>query len=259
MMVLAAALTIQDPRERPTERRAEADTQHARFKDEKSDFSSFLLLWNFINEKQRELSSNQFRKLCHREFLNFLRVREWQDLFAQLVEIGRSAQISVERGREINPAAHEVDLHKSLLSGLLSNIGLKDERARHEYMGARGTRFQIFPGSALFKKNPEWIVSAELVETSRLWARVNAEIKPEWIEEVGAHLIKKQYSDPHWSSSQGSVLAHEKVTLFGVPVIADRRVQFWRIDPVAARQMFIRSALVAVSYTHLTLPTKRIV
>lgn len=244
MMVLAAALTIQDPRERPTERRAEADTQHARFKDEKSDFSSFLLLWNFINEKQRELSSNQFRKLCHREFLNFLRVREWQDLFAQLVEIGRSAQISVERGREINPAAHEVDLHKSLLSGLLSNIGLKDERARHEYMGARGTRFQIFPGSALFKKNPEWIVSAELVETSRLWARVNAEIKSEWIEEVGAHLIKKQYSDPHWSSSQGSVLAHEKVTLFGVPVIADRRVQFWRIDPVAARQMFIRSALV---------------
>lgn len=244
MMVLAAALTIQDPRERPTERRAEADTQHARFKDEKSDFSSFLLLWNFINEKQRELSSNQFRKLCHREFLNFLRVREWQDLFAQLVEIGRSAQISVERSREINPAAHEVDLHKSLLSGLLSNIGLKDERARHEYMGARGTRFQIFPGSALFKKNPEWIVSAELVETSRLWARVNAEIKPEWIEEVGAHLIKKQYSDPHWSSSQGSVLAHEKVTLFGVPVIADRRVQFWRIDPVAARQMFIRSALI---------------
>lgn len=244
MMVLAAALTIQDPRERPTERRAEADTQHARFKDEKSDFSSFLLLWNFINEKQCELSSNQFRKLCHREFLNFLRVREWQDLFAQLVEIGRSAQISVERGREISPAAHEVDLHKSLLSGLLSNIGLKDERARHEYMGARGTRFQIFPGSALFKKNPEWIVSAELVETSRLWARVNAEIKPEWIEEVGSHLIKKQYSDPHWSSSQGSVLAHEKVTLFGVPVIADRRVQFWRIDPVAARQMFIRSALV---------------
>lgn len=244
MMVLAAALTVQDPRERPTEHRAEADTQHARFKDEKSDFSSYLLLWNFINEKQQELSSSQFRKLCHREFLNFLRVREWQDLYAQLAEIGRSARISVSRGRDINPAAHEVDLHKSLLSGLLSHIGLKDERARHEYMGARGTRFQIFPGSGLFKKNPEWIVSAELVETSRLWARVNAEVEPEWIEEVGPHLVKKQYSDPHWSSAQGSVMAHEKVTLFGVPVIADRRVQYWRIDPQAAREMFIRSALV---------------
>lgn len=244
MMVLAAALTVQDPRERPTEHRGEADALHARYKDEKSDFSSFLLLWNFINEKQDELSSSQFRKMCHREYLNFLRIREWQDLFAQLREIGRSAKIHVSAGRDINPAAHEIDIHKSLLSGLLSHIGLKDERARHEYMGARGTRFQIFPGSALFKKNPEWLVSAELVETSRLWARVNAQVEPEWIEEIGSHLVKKQYSDPHWSSAQGSVMAHEKVTLFGVPVIADRRVQFWRIDPVAARQMFIRSALV---------------
>lgn len=244
MMVLAAALTIQDPRERPTEHRGEADALHARFKDEKSDFSSFLLLWNFINEKQNELSSSQFRKLCHREYINFLRVREWQDLFAQLREMGAQAKITVSRGRDINPAAHEIDLHKSLLSGLLSHIGLKDERARHEYMGARGTRFQIFPGSGLFKKNPEWIVSAELVETSKLWARVNAQVEPEWIEEIGAHLVKKQYSDPHWSAKQGAVLAHEKVTLFGVPVIADRRVQFWRIDPQAARTMFIRSALV---------------
>ncbi len=244
MMVLAAALTVQDPRERPAEHRGEADALHARFKDEKSDFSSYLLLWNYLNEKQKELSSSQFRKLCHREYINFLRVREWQDLFAQLREIGRSAKISVSGGREINAAAHEDDIHKSLLSGLLSHIGLKDERNRHEYQGARGTRFQIFPGSGLFKKNPEWLVSAELVETSRLWARVNAAIEPEWIEEVGSHLVKKQYSEPHWSSAQGSVLAHEKVTLFGVPVIADRRVQFWRIDPQAAREMFIRSALV---------------
>lgn len=244
MMVLAAALTVQDPRERPSEVRGEADAAHARFTDDKSDFSSYLLLWNYINEKQKELSSSQFRKLCGREFINFLRVREWQDLFAQLRDIGRSANIHVEGGREIDPAGHEVEIHKSLLSGLLSHIGLKDERTRNEYQGARGTRFAIFPGSGLFKKNPEWLVSAELVETSRLWARVNATVEPEWIEEIGSHLVKHQYSEPHWSSKQGAVLAHEKVTLFGVPVIADRRVQYWRIDPVLSREMFIRSALV---------------
>ncbi|MDY6051743.1 MAG: ATP-dependent RNA helicase HrpA, partial [Rothia sp. (in: high G+C Gram-positive bacteria)] len=244
IMVLAAALTIQDPRERPAEHRGEADSLHARYKDETSDFTSFLLLWQFINEKQAELSSSQFRKLCHRQYLNFLRIREWQDLFAQLREIGRSAGITVEGGREIDPAASEVEVHKSLLSGLLSHIGMQDEQNRREYRGARGTRFAIFPGSALFKKNPVWLVSAELVETSRLWARVNAQIEPEWVEELAGPLLKRSYSDPHWSSRQGSVLAHEKVTLFGLPVIADRRIQYWRVDPVAARQIFIQSALV---------------
>lgn len=249
VMVLAAALTIQDPRERPAEVRGEADALHARFKDEKSDFSSFLLLWQYLNERQAELSSSQFRKMCHREYLNFLRVREWQDLFAQLREIGRGAGILVEGGRDIDPAAHEEAVHKSLLSGLLSHIGLQDETNRREYRGARNSRFAIFPGSGLFKKNPDWVVSAELVETSRLWARVNAAIEPEWVEELGAHLVKRQYSEPHWSSRQGAVLAYEKVTLFGVPVIADRRVQYWRIDPVAAREMFIRSALVEGDWT----------
>lgn len=244
MMVLAAALTIQDPRERPADKRGEADALHKRYLDEKSDFSSFLLLWQHITEKQDELSSSQFRKMCHREFLNYLRIREWQDLFAQLREIGRGAGISVSGGREIDPAANEEAVHKSLLTGLLSHIGIQDESNRHEYRGARGTRFAIFPGSGLFKKNPEWLVSAELVETSRLWARVNAEIQPEWVEELATHLVKRQYSDPHWSAKQGAVLAHEKVTLFGLPVIADRRVQYWRIDPVAAREMFIRAALV---------------
>ncbi|MFW0180583.1 ATP-dependent RNA helicase HrpA [Rothia sp. P5766] len=244
IMVLAAALTIQDPRERPAEHRGEADALHARFKDDKSDFTSFLLLWQFIHEKQSELSSSQFRKMCHREYLNFLRIREWQDLFTQLREIGRSAGITVEGGRHIDPAAHETEVHKSLLTGLLSHIGMQDETNRHEYRGARGSRFAIFPGSALFKKNPVWLVSAELVETSRLWARVNAQIEPEWVEELGGPLLKRQYSDPHWSSRQGSVLAHEKVTLLGLPVIADRRVQYWRVDPEAAREIFIRSALV---------------
>ncbi|QRZ62253.1 ATP-dependent RNA helicase HrpA [Rothia sp. ZJ932] len=244
MMVLAAALTIQDPRERPSEKRGEADAMHKRYADETSDFLSFLLLWGFLNEKQEELSSSQLRKMCHREFINFLRVREWQDLFAQLREMGRSAGISVSSGRDIDPAAHEEALHKSLLAGLLSHIGLKDERNPNEYLGARGTRFAIFPGSALFKKRPDWIVSAELVETSRLWARMNADIKPEWVEEVGSHLVKRHYSEPHWSSKLGAVMAYEKVTLHGVPIIADRRVQYWRIDPVLSREMFIRSALV---------------
>lgn len=244
IMVLAAALTIQNPRERPAEHRGEADSLHARYKDEKSDFTSFLLLWQYINEKQAELSSSQFRKMCHREYLNFLRIREWQDLFSQLRDIGRSAGITVEGGREIDPAASEIEVHKSLLSGLLSHIGMQDEQNRHEYRGARGTRFAIFPGSALFKKNPVWLVSAELVETSRLWARVNAQIEPEWVEELAGPLLKHSYSDPHWSSRQGSVLAHEKVTLFGLPVIADRRIQYWRVDPVAAREIFIQSALV---------------
>lgn len=244
MMVLAAALTVQDPRERPAEKRGEADELHKRYTDETSDFMSFLLLWNFLNEKQDELSSSQFRKMCHREFINFLRVREWQDLFAQLREMGRGAGVNVSGGRDISPADHQDEIHKSLLSGLLSHIGLKDERNPNEYLGARGTRFAIFPGSALFKKRPDCVVSAELVETSRLWARVNADIKSEWVEEVGSHLVKRQYSEPHWSSKLGAVMAHEKVTLYGVPIIADRRVQYWRIDPVTAREMFIRAALV---------------
>ncbi|WP_237207971.1 ATP-dependent RNA helicase HrpA [Rothia nasimurium] len=244
IMVLAAALTIQDPRERPTEHRAEADSLHARYKDEKSDFTSFLLLWQHINEKQAELSSSQFRKMCHREYLNFLRIREWQDLFAQLRDIGKSAGITIGPGRELNLTNTEAEIHKSLLAGLLSHIGMQDEQNRHEYRGARGTRFAIFPGSALFKKNPVWLVSAELVETSRLWARVNAQIEPEWVEELGGPLLKRSYSDPHWSARQGSVLAHEKVTLLGLPIIADRRIQYWRVDPVAAREIFIQSALV---------------
>ncbi|WP_421082865.1 ATP-dependent RNA helicase HrpA [Rothia nasimurium] len=244
IMVLAAALTIQDPRERPAEHRSEADSLHARYQDEKSDFTSFLLLWQYINEKQAELSSSQFRKMCHREYLNFLRIREWQDLFAQLRDIGKSAGITVGPGREINLTNTEAEIHKSLLAGLLSHIGMQDEQNRHEYRGARGTRFAIFPGSALFKKKPVWLVSAELVETSRLWARVNAQIEPEWVEELGGSLLKHSYSDPHWSSRQGSVLAHEKVTLLGLPIIADRRIQYWRVDPVAAREIFIQSALV---------------
>ena len=253
MMVLAAALTIQDPRERPADVRAEADAMHARFVDDTSDFSSFLLLWDYINEQQAALSSSQLRKMCHREYINYLRIREWQDLFAQLREMGRTANIHASGGRDINASAHEVDIHKSLLTGLLSHVGVKEEREKdskgrtrgpREYLGARGTKFAIFPGSGLFKKSPDWVLSAELVETSRLWARTNASIDPQWIEEIGKHLISVQYSEPHWSLSSGAAVAYAKGTLFGLTIYADRPVQYARVDAVAAREIFIQSALV---------------
>ena len=253
MMVLAAALTIQDPRERPADVRAEADAMHARFIDDTSDFSSFLLLWDYINEQQAALSSSQLRKMCHREYINYLRIREWQDLFAQLREMGRTANIHTSGGRDINASAHEIDIHKSLLSGLLSHVGVKEERDKdskgrnrgpREYLGARGTKFAIFPGSGLFKKSPDWVLSAELVETSRLWARTNASIDPQWIEEIGKHLISVQYSEPHWSLSSGAAVAYAKGTLFGLTIYADRPVQYARVDAAAARELFIQSALV---------------
>lgn len=253
MMVLAAALTIQDPRERPADVRAEADAMHARFVDDTSDFSSFLLLWDYINEQQATLSSSQLRKMCHREYINYLRIREWQDLFAQLREMGRTANIHASGGRDINASAHEIDIHKSLLSGLLSHVGVKEEREKdskgrtrgpREYLGARGTKFAIFPGSGLFKKGPDWVLSAELVETSRLWARTNASIDPQWIEEIGKHLISVQYSEPHWSLSSGAAVAYAKGTLFGLTIYADRPVQYARVDAAAAREIFIQSALV---------------
>lgn len=253
MMVLAAALTIQDPRERPADVRAEADAMHARFVDDTSDFSSFLLLWDYINEQQAALSSSQLRKMCHREYINYLRIREWQDLFAQLREMGRTANIHASGGRDINASAHEIDIHKSLLSGLLSQVGVKEEREKdskgrtrgpREYLGARGTKFAIFPGSGLFKKGPDWVLSAELVETSRLWARTNASIDPQWIEEIGKHLISVQYSEPHWSLSSGAAVAYAKGTLFGLTIYADRPVQYARVDAAAAREIFIQSALV---------------
>ena len=253
MMVLAAALTIQDPRERPADVRAEADAMHARFVDDTSDFSSFLLLWDYINEQQAALSSSQLRKMCHREYINYLRIREWQDLFAQLREMGRTANIHASGGRDINASAHEIDIHKSLLTGLLSHVGVKEEREKdskgrnrgpREYLGARGTKFAIFPGSGLFKKSPDWVLSAELVETSRLWARTNASIDPQWIEEIGKHLISVQYSEPHWSLSSGAAVAYAKGTLFGLTIYADRPVQYARVDAAAAREIFIQSALV---------------
>ncbi|MET1087539.1 MAG: ATP-dependent RNA helicase HrpA [Arthrobacter sp.] len=243
VMILAAALTIQDPRERPTDKQQLAAEKHNRFKDENSDFTGFLNLWNYLQEKQQELSSSAFRRLCRAEFINYLRVREWQDLFAQLRQLARPLGISLDNKRPADPVGNHDGVHISLLSGLLSHIGILDERKR-EYAGARGTRFAIFPGSALFKKPPTFVMAAELVETSRLWARVAAKFDPVWVEQVAPDLVKRSYSEPHWSTRQGAVMAYEKVTLYGVPIIAQRRINYGRVDPVMARELFIRHALV---------------
>ncbi|ALV45935.1 ATP-dependent RNA helicase HrpA [Arthrobacter alpinus] len=242
VMVLAAALTIQDPRERPTDKQQLATEKHKRFQDENSDFTGFLNLWRYIKEKQNELSSSAFRRLCKAEFINYLRVREWQDLFTQLKQMAKSVDIKIS-GNDIDPVGNHDAIHMSLLTGLLSHIGLYDQRKR-EYAGARGTKFMVFPGSALFKKSPDWVMAAELVETSRLWARVAAKFDPLWAEQVAPDLVKRTYSEPHWSKKMGSVMAHEKVTLYGVPIVPDRRIHYGKIDPELSREMFIRHALV---------------
>jgi ATP-dependent helicase HrpA len=241
VMVIAAALSIQDPRERPTEKQQQADEKHARFTDKESDFFSYLNLWRYLRERQQELSGNQFRKLCRAEFLNYLRVREWQDIYAQLRQVARTLGLSLNEDRE--DVAEGQHVHTALLSGLLSHIGLKDTDKR-EYLGARGAKFAIFPGSALFKKQPRWVMSAELVETSRLWGRVNARIEPEWAEKLAPHLVKHSYSEPHWEKKQGAVMAYEKVTLYGLPIVPRRRVGYSKVDPVLSRELFIRHALV---------------
>jgi ATP-dependent helicase HrpA len=241
VMVIAAALSIQDPRERPADKQAQADQQHARFKDETSDFLAYLNLWRYIREQQKERGSSSFRRMCKQEYLNFLRIREWQDIYTQLRTVAK--QMGIHLNEDDAPADR---IHLSLLAGLLSHIGMKDvkEGAKNEYLGARSAKFAVFPGSALFKKPPRFVMSAELVETSRLWARVNARIEPEWVEPLAAHLVKRTYSEPHWEKDQAAVMAYEKVTLYGVPIVAQRKVNYGRIDPEVSRELFIRNALV---------------
>ena len=238
VMIIVSALSIQDPRERPTEKQQASDEKHRRFADKKSDFLAFLNLWNYVQEQQKELTKNQFRRQCQKDFLNYLRIREWQDIYQQIRLAVR------EMGLPINSEKAEYQqIHTALLSGLLSHIGLK-EAEKQQYLGARNAHFAIFPNSVLFKKQPKWVMAAELVETSKLWGRMVAEIKPEWIEPLAEHLIKKSYSEPRWSKSRGAVIADEKVTLYGVPIVAARPVNYGAIDPTVSREIFIQSALV---------------
>jgi len=238
VMAIVAGLSIQDPRERPLEKRPQADQQHARFTDPTSDFITLLNLWDYLKEKQKELSGNQFRRLCRSEYLNYLRIREWEDVYKQLTRLVKQLGLHLNE-----PHSNPDGIHRSLLAGLLSQIGLKDV-AKKDYVGARQSRFVIFPGSSLAKKQPNAIMSAELVETSRLFARVNGAIDPAWAEQIAGDLVKRSYSEPHWEKRQGAIVAYERVTLYGVPIILKRRVQFSRIDPAFARELFIRHGLV---------------
>lgn len=244
VMVIVAAMTVQDVRERPIDKQAQADQAHARFKDKSSDFMAMLNLWDFVQEARDEMSGNAFRKRMKADFLHYMRIREWFDLVRQLRDVakqlGWTAQESTERRAD--------DIHMSLLSGLLSNIGARDGNSK-EFIGARNTRFLIFPGSALAKKPPEFLMAAELVETSRLWARDVAAIDPAWVEKLAKNLLKHNYSDPTWSRKRGSAVVTQRSTLYGVTVVADRTVPYHRVDPVAARDMFIRNALVDGDWT----------
>jgi ATP-dependent helicase HrpA len=257
VLIIASALSITDPRERPADAQQAADDKHRRFADPDSDFTAYLNLWEYLAERQRELSSSAFRRMCRAEFLNYLRVREWQDLQGQLQRLAGDLGVAVN-----SSSSERILVHQSLLAGLLSQIGMKAEparlaasaqggrgpgtgrRPRAEYLGARNARFAIFPGSGLARKAPDWIVAGELVETSRLWARTVASIEPEWVEPLARHLVKHSYSEPHWEKTRGSAVALEKVTLYGVPLVTDRPVGYGRIDPAAARELFIRHALV---------------
>ncbi|EJL7926355.1 ATP-dependent RNA helicase HrpA [Vibrio cholerae] len=238
VMIIASALSIQDPRERPSDKQQSADDKHRRFNHEDSDFLTFVNLWHYIGQQQKALTSNQFRRQCKLDYLNYLRVREWQDVYTQLHQSTR------EMGFKLNdePGSYHA-VHSAILVGLLSHIGMKDQE-KNEYHGARNARFNIFPASGLFKKQPKWVMSAELVETSKLWARVVAKIEPDWIEPLAKHLIKRSYSEPHWSKKNAAVMAYEKVMLYGIPIVPKRLVNYGNIDPVLSREIFIRSALV---------------
>ncbi len=241
VLVLAAALSIPDPRERPSDREEAARQKHARFADEHSDFISYLNLWRYLREQRKERSGNAFRRMCREEFLHYLRIREWQDLTGQLRSITRDIGI-----HESADAADPARIHAALTAGLLSHIGLRDEKGRESrvFLGARNAKFVLAPGSVLTKKPPRWVVVAELVETSRLYGRIAARIEPEDVERIAGNLVQRGYTEPHWDAQRGAVMAYERVTLYGLPLVPRRRVNYAQVEPALARELFIRHALV---------------
>ncbi|MBU3022696.1 ATP-dependent RNA helicase HrpA [Aestuariibacter sp. A3R04] len=237
VLVIAAGLTIQDPRERPQEKRQQADEKHREYADKDSDFISLYNLWLAFKAQQQSLTNNQLRKWCKAQFVNYLRMREWQDIVSQL----KKSIAEIGLGISSQPASYQ-SVHQALCSGLLSHLGLKDKD--REYMGSRNTRFMLFPGSGLAKGQPKWVIAAELVETSRLFARMNAKIDPAWVEPLAKHVTQSSYSEPHWSKKRGAVVAFEKVSLFGLPIIPKRLVTYSKIDPAVCQALFIRHALI---------------
>ena len=242
VLIIVSALSIQDPRERPLEKQQAADEKHSRFKDEKSDFMSYLLLWDYYHQKKKALTQNNLRKLCKKEYLSYRRLREWFDTHQQLRLSLQNAKLKTSQ-QKANPDS----IHRSLLTGLLGHIGFQEEK--REYLGANNRKFYIFPGSGLGKKSPKWVMAAELVETSRLYARTVAMIQPQWIEQLGKHLLRHHYSEPHWQKRPAQVAAHERTSLYGITITAQRRINYGPIDAVISRQLFIRHALVYGEYS----------
>jgi len=235
--VIAAALSVQDPRERPMEHKQAADEMHREFQNEESDFLSFLSLWNYLEEQRRHLTKSKFRKLCKQRFLSWTRVQEWHDVQHQL-----AGQLHEMGFRDNKSEASYEEIHCAVLTGLLSNIGFRDKDK--EYLGTRGSRFWLFPGSGLFKSTPKWLMAAERVETTKQYARTVAKIQPAWIEAAAGHLIRRNYSEPHWEKRAAQVAAYEKTTLYGITLNPRRKVNFGPISPDESREIFIRNALV---------------
>ena len=263
VLIIAAALSIQDPRERPTDQEQAAAEAHGRFKVPGSDLLSLVRLWDHLSERRDTLSSSRFRRECRDGFLNYLRVREWIDLHRQLARAAATLDIKPSETGNGGGHAHPDRVHKAILAGLLSHVGMLErpddkaqgrqlnrgrgqsgQRQSREYRGARGSRFQIAPGSGLARKPPGWVMAAELVETNRLWARQVAAIEPEWAEDLGAHLVKRSYGDPRWDERSGRAVTTEQVTLYGLPIVTGRRVGYDRVDRDEARDLFIEHALV---------------
>ena len=243
VLVLAAALSIPDPRERPADRDEAARAKHARFADETSDFLSFLNLWKYLRGQRKAMSGSAFRRMCREDFLHYLRIREWQDLNGQLRSIAAGIGLRAGEESDDSQSADPARIHAALVAGLLSHVGLREGESR-EYAGARNAKFVLAPGSVLTKRPPRWIVVADLVETSRLYGRIAARIEPETVERIAGHLVQRTYSEPHWDAQRGAVLAYERVTLYGLPLVPRRRVAYAAVDPPVARELFIRHALV---------------
>ncbi|HEX2492883.1 MAG TPA: ATP-dependent RNA helicase HrpA, partial [Steroidobacter sp.] len=237
MLVIASFLAAQDPRERPADAQQQADQKHAAFHDPRSDFIAILNLWNAFREQSAALSGGQLRKWHRENFLSFMRMREWQEVHRQLRELAAEFKLKLN-----DIPAEYADLHQAILTGFLGNIGALDER--REYEGARGSRFVVAPGGPLASKPPKWLVAAQLVETTRLYARMVAAVEPQWIEAAGAHLLKRSYSEPHWVEDRGFVAAFESTSLYGLTLASRRRVNYGAVAPQEAREIFVREALV---------------
>ncbi|BFM15230.1 ATP-dependent RNA helicase HrpA [Maricurvus nonylphenolicus] len=241
LLIILSALSVQDPRERPADKQQAADEKHRRFYDDHSDFMAYINLWHYVEEQRQELSQNQFRKQCKREFLSYLRLREWRDIHHQL----RLAAKDLELTENKQPAGYEA-VHRALVTGLLGQVGFKAEE--REYLGARNRRFEIFPGSSQKKKRPKWLVSAQLLETSKLFAHTVAKIEPEWIQQAAQHLVKRRYFEPHYNAKSGQVMAYESISLYGLVLVEKKRVSYSQINPEVSREVFIREALVEGLY-----------